>query len=412
MISSEQNVWPAGDVTRVPFWIYTDDEIYRKEQESIYLGPVWNYLCLEAEIPKSGDYCTAFVGDMPVVVTRGPDGGVNAFENRCSHRGSLLALKQRGNAKDFVCVYHAWRHDIKGNLLSVAFSRGVNGEGGMPPDFNVCNHGPRKLRVTTLGGLVFGTLSDETPPIEEYLGEPILARLNRVLRNKPLRIYGGYTQVLKHNWKLYFENIKDSYHSSILHTFFATFKVSRLSQGGGLIVSDSGAHHCSYSLVHQGGADKEFDQEKLRSNMEQEFKLQDKSLLEVEDEFNDDTRAQAVTIFPGFVLQTVHNTIAVRHIQPKGPNETHLKWTMIGFEDDSERLQDMRMKQANLAGPAGFVSMEDGAIGGFVRRGSAAADKESTVVLMGGMSTSSSNSRATEGAIRGFWKAYRSYLGI
>ena len=33
----------------------------------------------------------------------------------------------------------------------------------------------------------------------------------------------------------------------------------------------------------------------------------------------------------------------------------------------------MRLKQGNLAGPAGFVSMEDGAVGGFVQRGIAAA---------------------------------------
>lgn len=403
--------WPADDLTRVPYWVYDDAEVYAQEQAHIYQGPVWNYLCMEAELPEAGDYRTTFVGDMPVVVARAPDGTLNAFENRCAHRGSLLALKERGRTKDFVCVYHAWRHDIKGNLQSVAFGRGVNGEGGMPPDFDIKQHGPRKLRVTTLCGLVFGTLSPDTPDIESYLGEAVLARLKRVL-HKPVRIYGNYTQVLPNNWKLYFENVKDTYHSSLLHTFFATFKVSRLSQGGGVIVSESGGHHVSYSLAHKGGSDDEFEKERLRANQEQQFRLQDKSTLEIDDEFGDGCHVQILSIFPGFVLHAIHNSLAIRHILPRTTKQTHLHWMLIGFEDDDERMTKLRMKHANLVGPAGFVSMEDGAVGGFVQRGAAAAQNESSVVKMGGSSTATSTSRASENSIRGFWKQYRSHMPL
>jgi phenylpropionate dioxygenase-like ring-hydroxylating dioxygenase large terminal subunit len=403
--------WPRNELTRVPYWVYDDQDVYRKEQENIYLGPVWNYLCLEAEIAEAGTYRTTFVGDMPVIVSRAPDGTLNAFENRCAHRGSLLALKDRGRTKDFVCVYHSWRHDIKGNLQSVAFGRGINGEGGMAADFVMNQHGPRKLRVTTLCGLVFGTFSDQTPDIESYIGEAVLGRLKRVLR-KPLRIYGTYTQVLPNNWKLYFENVKDTYHSSLLHTFFATFKVSRLSQGGGVIVSESGGHHVSYSLTHQGGQDDEFEKERLRANQETQFRLQDKSPLDIVDEFGDGCHVQILSIFPGFVLQAIHNSLAIRQILPKGTRKTDLHWTLIGFEDDDERLQKLRMKHANLVGPAGFVSMEDGAVGGFVQRGCAAAQDQSSVVMMGGSSTSTSSSRASENSIRGFWKQYRSHVEL
>ena len=90
---------------------------------------------------------------MPVVVTHDNDGSIAAFENRCAHRGSLICLDDAGKgAKDFQCVYHAWRYDLRGNLQSVAFQRGVKGKGGMPPDFRVKDHGPRQLRVTLLHG--------------------------------------------------------------------------------------------------------------------------------------------------------------------------------------------------------------------------------------------------------------------
>lgn len=407
----EQHEWAKGDLTRVPYWIYNDEEVYRTEQERIYQGATWNFVGLDAELPEQGDYKTTFVGDMPVIVCRDEGGDIRVFENRCAHRGSLLSLQNKGHVRKFTCVYHSWSHDLQGNLKTVAFRRGVNGGGGMPECFDTANHGPKKLRVEVYCGLIFATLSNETPPVEEYLGEAVSARLKRVL-HKPLRIYGQYTQALPNNWKLYFENSKDTYHSSLLHTFFATFKVSRLSQGGGVIVADSGGHHVSYSLSHSGGEDDAFKGEALRSNQEESFLLNDKSVLDIVDEFGDGCHVQILSVFPGFVLQAIHNSLAVRQILPKTTDRTDLVWTLIGFTDDDEALQTLRMKHSNLVGPAGYVSMEDGAVGGFVQRGIAGSNREASVVMMGGDSTESSSSRASENSIRGFWKAYRNYTEI
>ena len=176
--------WPEGALTRVPFWIYHSPEIYALEQQRIYEGPVWNFLCLEAEVAKPGDYRATFLGSMPVIVARDVDDEVYAFENRCAHRGALIVLDGGGNARDFTCVYHAWNYDLKGNLKAVAFEDGVNGKGGMPKTFCRSDHGPRKLRIALFAGLVFGSLSDDVPPIEEYLGEEVAARIKRVLHKK------------------------------------------------------------------------------------------------------------------------------------------------------------------------------------------------------------------------------------
>ena len=105
---------------------------------------------------KPGDYRTTFVGSMPVVVARDFDEEIYAFENRCAHRGALIALDGGGQARDFTCVYHAWNYDLKGNLKTVAFEEGVNGKGGMAKTFCRSDHGPRKLRIATFAGLVFG----------------------------------------------------------------------------------------------------------------------------------------------------------------------------------------------------------------------------------------------------------------
>jgi phenylpropionate dioxygenase-like ring-hydroxylating dioxygenase large terminal subunit len=203
--------WPAEGLARVPYWVYRDEEVYRHEQEAIYRGATWTFLGLEAEIPTAGDWKTAFVGDMPVVVARDAEGALHAFENRCAHRGALLCLTSYGRSKEIACVYHNWTYDLAGNLTAVAFRRGIRGQGGMPPEAKPESEGPRKLRLATLNGLIFGTLSPATPPLEKYLGPEVAARVQRVMK-APVTVLGRYTQVLQNNWKLYFENVKDTYH--------------------------------------------------------------------------------------------------------------------------------------------------------------------------------------------------------
>jgi phenylpropionate dioxygenase-like ring-hydroxylating dioxygenase large terminal subunit len=407
-----QRSWDPGVLTRVPFWLYQDAGIHRAEQRRIFEGPVWNYLCLEAEIPEPGDYRATFAGEMPVVVTRDIDGEVYAFENRCAHRGALLVLDDCGHARDIQCVYHAWTYDLRGNLKGVAFQHGVNGRGGMPPSFCLDGHGPRKLRTATVCGLVFGSLSEDVPPIEEYLGEEVLARIERVLA-KPVTVIGRFTQALPNNWKLYVENVKDSYHASLLHLFFTTFRLNRLTQRGGVIVSESGAHHVSWSAAGDATPpdDATYSEQGLRADSEG-YRLADPGMLEGRDEFGDGITLQILTVFPGFVLQQIQNSIAVRQVLPKGSGAADLHWTYLGFADDTAELRRLRLRHSNLVGPAGFVSMEDGAVGGFVQRGSACAADRSAVVEMGGESTQTQEFRATEASVRGFWKAYRALMGI
>ena len=414
--------WPAG-LTRVPYWVYRDAEVARSEQARIFEGPSWHFLCLEIDVPETGDYRSTMMGAMPVVVARAEDGEIVAFENRCAHRGALICLDDGGRVKDFQCVYHSWRYDLRGNLTSVAFRRGVNGQGGMPDDFEMAAHGPRKLRTATLCGLVFGTLAPDGPDIEAYIGPEVLVRLRRVLHKKP-EVIGRFTQQLPCNWKLYMENVRDTYHASLLHTFFTTFRITRLSQGGGVMVGENGVAHASTTLAAEtgaattgaattgaaaSGADDSYAG--MRAD-NQGFQLRDPSFLHAVAEFNDNINLQILSVFPGFILQQIHNALAVRQIVPRGVDSMDLHWTYLGFADDPPELRAMRLKQANLAGPAGFVSMEDGAVGGFVQRGIQAADRQSSVVEMGGATTEGGATRATEASVRGFWKAWRAQMGV
>lgn len=411
---SENLAWPDG-LTRVPYWAFQSDTVYKDEQTKLFQGPHWNYLCLEAEVPEIGDYRTSFIGETSIIVARDIDGELYAFENRCAHRGALLALDESGKAKDFTCVYHAWSYNLQGDLTGVAFKDGIKGRGGMAPSFCMEEHGPRKLRVATVHGLVFGSFSDDVPDIEEYLGDEILNRVERVLGGRKPVVLGRFTQMLPNNWKLYIENVKDSYHASILHLFFTTFEINRLSQRGAIIVDESGGHHVSYSAIdreaeRQSVPDASYADQSIRSDSS--YHLQDPSLLEGFSEVGDDVTLQILSIFPCFVLQQIQNSVAVRQVLPRGVETTQLNWTYLGFEDDTPERRLTRLKQANLIGPAGYISMEDGCVGGFVQRGIVGAPNHTAVLEMGGIDAQSSDSRITEASIRGFWKAYRAAMDL
>ncbi len=405
--------WPVEGNARVPYRVFADPDIYHAELDRIFLGASWQYLALADELPEPGDYRTTFLGETPIIVTRGEDGEIHAMVNRCAHRGNLVCLKERGHTKDgLTCVYHSWRYDLAGNLTSVAFRRGVGGKGGMSDSFRLEEHGLKRLRTDQFAGLVFGTLSPEAPPLADYIGNLIGSRIGRVMRGKP-KILGTTSQILHNNWKLYIENVKDTYHASLLHSFFTTFRVSRLTNTGGVAIAESGAHHASYTYGGKG-ADSAASDEAYAGiqSLHQDYRLRDPRFLDSVDEIGDGVTIQILSVFPNFVLQQIHNSIALRLVLPKGPEETELQWIYIGFEDDDAAMTERRLQQANLVGPAGYVSMEDGAVGGFVQRAIKGGEDECSVLEMGGVEHASQDTRTTEASIRGFWQAYRQRMGL
>jgi phenylpropionate dioxygenase-like ring-hydroxylating dioxygenase large terminal subunit len=245
--------WPDAGVSRVPFRIYTDAGIYQQEQERIFRGEAWHYVAMELEIPNGGDYKANYIGDTPVFATRDPQGEIKVFVNRCAHRGSLLCIDASGNKKDFTCVYHNWSYDFDGKLKSVAFRRGVRGQGGLPEDFDMADHSLHRLRTETVNGLIFATFSESVAPLREWLGPRMTSHIERIF-NRPVKILGSYVQYLHNNWKLYIENVKDSYHASLLHLFFTTFGLNRMSMDGAIELSVSGGHHISWSKMASDNA--------------------------------------------------------------------------------------------------------------------------------------------------------------
>ncbi len=143
-----------------------------------------------------------------------------------------------------------------------------------------------------------------------------------------------------------------------------------------------------------------------------DYTLEDTSLIDVVDEHPDRIRQHIVTVFPNFVVQKTQNAMALRFFTPAGIDRTNLEWIYFGYANDTPQKRKRWLRHLNLGGPAGFVSMEDGCVGGFVERGIATADAETSIVRMDGSGIESQTTRATGAAVRGFLSLWRRVVAL
>lgn len=409
MSNNESRVWDIEDTSKVPYWVYTDEEVYQRELERIWYGPHWLYCGLEAEVPEVGDFKTTVLGARPVIMVRSAEEIISVVENRCAHRGVKFCQTRSGHAEQFLCPYHQWSYDLNGNLMGVPFRRGVRKQGGMPNDFDTAQHGLRQLRVEVVNGVVWATFSTETPPFREYLGEKFWKHYTRVYDGRKLQVLGYNRQHIPANWKLMQENIKDPYHASLLHVFFVTFGLFRADQKSAVDMDDTGRHGI---LISRKGEQESNEVISDLQTFQDDLRLQDARILDVVKEFPGDETVGMITVFPSVILQQQVNSLSIRQIVPMGPGGFDFHWTHWGYADDTPEMRLRRTRQANLFGPAGFVSADDGEVIEMSQQGFAGAGDEAALVQMGGREIAPTDHMVTETAIRGMYRYWREVMGL
>ena len=432
--------WTQPGPSRVPFWAYTDAQLYQRELEKIFYGEHWSYVGLEVEIPNTGDFRLSWIGERQVIMVRdrvapkdrGIDSGIRVVENRCAHRGVRFCQHLQGNARSFVCPYHQWTYKLNGDLAGLPFKDGVTAtdaqgqpcvNGGMPEGFDVKQHGLTKLRVAVLHGLVFATFSDSVPSLEEYLGPQVMPWLDRIFKGHPLTLLGYNRQRIPGNWKLMMENIKDPYHPGLLHTWFVTFGLWRADQKSRMVMDDEGRHAVMISRRNEGGQNAAVTQGV--TSFKADMALHDTRLLDVvaepwwtiADPSDFGTQitptVTMLTLFPSLIIQQQVNSLSTRHIVPRGEGEFDFVWTHFGFADDTPEMTRRRLRQANLFGPAGFVSADDGEVIELSQRGFRQwGEGGQTLCELGGTGTEATEHMVTETLIRSMYAYWRKVMSV
>jgi salicylate 5-hydroxylase large subunit len=403
--------WPDEGVTRIPYWVYSDAEVYEREQRRVFGGPFWSYVALACEVAQPGDFVSTWIGEQPVVVVRQPDGSVRAFLNRCAHRGVAFCRSSSGHADELMCPYHQWVYDLAGNLVAAPFRKGVTGSGGhrmggMPDDFELADHGLVALPVTERHGVVFASIGSP-PPFDEYLGPTMLGWFDRVFDGRDLELLGYMRQRVPANWKLMFENIKDPYHASLLHVFLVTFGLFRADNPSATEMDETGRHSV---LVSERGAAATEATGEMRAF--RDVKLHDPRLLDPVREFPGSATVVMQTLWPNLIVQQQSNTLAMRQLVPRGPQQFDLMWTFFGYAGEDPEMRTRRLRQANLMGPSGLVSIDDSEVMRLAQLGATADPDGFAFVEMGGTDTERADHIVTESAIRAFYAYYREVMEL
>ncbi|PKU23450.1 aromatic ring-hydroxylating oxygenase subunit alpha [Telmatospirillum siberiense] len=411
-MSDRDIVWPAADFSRVPFAVYHDPAIYRREQERLFRGPTWNYLGLAAELAEPGDFLTTRLGETPILVTRAMDGRIHAFVNRCMHRGAQLRREPCGNAKSHICVYHQWSYGLDGSLRGVPFPKGVKGAGGLPADFDRGAIHLEELVVELHKGVIFGTFSRHAEPLADYLGPTVISELDRLFA-KPIKILGYQRQRIAGNWKLYNDNVRDPNHGGLLHMFHATFGLYRLSQIGGAKMDARHRHNITYNQLGTDDAEAEGGYGDTDKVYQKGYRLQDMRMLQNRKEFPDPVTLVILSVFPNCVFQQIANSLCTRQIRTYGADEMELYWTYFGYQDDDPAMEDHRLRQSNLCGPGGYISMEDGEAVEIVHRTTLPErDGHARVEIGGKGPIADQPNLVSEVPIRGFYAYYCELMGF
>jgi choline monooxygenase len=196
----------AGKPRTLPPECYTSEEFLELEREEIFRKE-WICLGRIEEVPKAGDYFTTELIDEPLIIVRGKDDEVRVLSNVCRHRSSVIA-EGEGNAKNFVCPYHAWTYGTDGLLLRAPHMdkvAGFNGKGCRLPEF----------ATEIWHGFIYVNLDGRAKPLAPRLKslEPLIQNYHMGEMVHQFR----EEQTWDTNWKSLVENFMEGYHLSFTH---------------------------------------------------------------------------------------------------------------------------------------------------------------------------------------------------
>jgi len=196
------------NASTIPAPWYFDGRIAVLERESVF-GRNWIAVGRVDQVAAAGQFFTVELAGEPLVVVRGTDGELRGFYNVCRHHAAAVMTAACGTAHHLRCPYHGWTYGLDGSLKGAPEFAGVC-------NFDRASNGLVPIRVALWEQFVFVSLSDQAPPLPEFLGD--LPERVAPLGLTSLRFFERKTYTLRCNWKVYVDNYLDGgYHVPHLH---------------------------------------------------------------------------------------------------------------------------------------------------------------------------------------------------
>ncbi len=191
----------------VPSYRYISPDFAARELALLWPN-VWQLACTLDHVAGSGDYFEYRVGPYSILLVRGDDGVLRAFQNVCLHRGNLLCEGSGSGLGELRCSYHRWCWDLGGRLREVPSRRG----------FGVLRNEDYPLlpvRVATWGPLVFVNPAPDGESLEDFLeGVPEDCSWAGI---EDFRCRALVSIPVECNWKTLIEAFSETYHVQGIH---------------------------------------------------------------------------------------------------------------------------------------------------------------------------------------------------
>lgn len=189
---------------RAPKQRYHDPDFFALEAERLW-PRVWQMACRLEEIPEPGDYVTYEILDQSVIVVRGEEGQVRAFENTCRHRGVRL-VEGRGTCESgFTCPFHGWCYGQDGVNTRIPMRKSFDLDNLQPGDVDLTS-----VRCELWGACAWINFDGDAPALRQSL-EPAATILD-AWDVESLRTEWWYACRLPVNWKLAEQAFQEQYH--------------------------------------------------------------------------------------------------------------------------------------------------------------------------------------------------------
>ncbi len=184
---------------------YLDPGWLGKEVDSLFCK---EWLCVgrETDLPEPGSYLSSVIAGQPVLIWRGLDGEICAYENVCRHRMSVIA-SGCGVADMLSCPFHGWTYATDGSLKAAPGARDLVASGGIALP---------TLSVETWMGFIFVNLDQAAPPLAPRL-KSVEALIAPYEIDRFEFSFREESSDAATNWKLMMEIGLESYHFQYVH---------------------------------------------------------------------------------------------------------------------------------------------------------------------------------------------------
>ncbi len=210
LISSYDPKAPLAEASTIPAAWYTDDRVYRLEQETVF-ATSWLFAARANQLAVEGNYVTLDIAGEPIIVVKGNDARVRGFFNVCRHHAAAVMTEAEGKASQLRCPYHGWTYSLEGELKGTTDFAGVC-------NFERSANGLVPVETSTWENWVFVRMPNNPPlSLEESLGAGLISQI-RLLALENLHWLERRHYMFDCNWKVFVDNYLDGgYHVPHLH---------------------------------------------------------------------------------------------------------------------------------------------------------------------------------------------------